>query len=185
MEDDQDSKDSSSSSSSASDETISTLDPAEEESKTFSVVHRNTYALPVQDSQNHPGYQPISWEPYGVNKTDIEESESEFSTRHFGLINSRQHLDKSHYGSNVNDHEVKSKIKQLSKQLSVVRKKIEDFEIKFEDGHGYKPSQVRHHIFGVKIQIFEFSLQICYFGLVDFTVKINKNNSFVFSLDKK
>mgnify|MGYP006864025336 FL=1 len=144
MEDDQDSKDSSSSSSSASDETISTLDPAEEESKTFSVVHRNSYALPVQDSQNHPGYQPISWEPYGVNKTDIEESESEFSTRHFGLINSRQHLDKSHYGSNVNDHEVKSKIKQLSKQLSVVRKKIEDFEIKFEDGHGYKPSQVCH-----------------------------------------
>lgn len=141
LEDDQDSKDSSSSSSSASDETISTLDPAEEESKTFSVVHRNSYALPVQDSQNHPGYQPISWEPYGVNKTDIEESESEFSTRHFGLINSRQHLDKSHYGSNVNDHEVKSKIKQLSKQLSVVRKKIEDFEIKFEDGHGYKPSQ--------------------------------------------
>lgn len=141
LEDDQDSKDSSSSTSSASDETISTLDPAEEESKTFSVVTRNSI-LPVQDSQNHSGYQPISWEPYGVNKVDIEESESEFSTRHFGLINSRQHLDKSHYSSSNDLHEVKSKIKQLSKQLSVVRKKIEDFEIKFEDGHGYKPSQV-------------------------------------------
>jgi len=140
LEDDQDSKDSSSSTSSASDETISTLDPAEEESKTFSVVTRNSI-LPVQDSQNHSGYQPISWEPYGVNKVDIEESESEFSTRHFGLINSRQHLDKSHYSSSNDLHEVKSKIKQLSKQLSVVRKKIEDFEIKFEDGHGYKPSQ--------------------------------------------
>merc|ERR1719225_1678781 len=117
LEDDQDSKDSSSSTSSASDETISTLDPAEEESKTFSVVTRNSI-LPVQDSQNHSGYQPISWEPYGVNKVDIEESESEFSTRHFGLINSRQHLDKSHYSSSNDLH-----------------------EIKFEDGHGYKPSQ--------------------------------------------
>merc|ERR1712141_351610 len=105
--------------SSASDETISTLDPAEEESKTFSVVTRNSI-LPVQDSQNHSGYQPISWEPYGVNKVDIEESKSEFSTRHFGLINSRQHLDKSHYSSSNDLHEVKSKIKQLSKQLSVV-----------------------------------------------------------------
>lgn len=121
-------------SSSGSDETICTLDPSEEESKTFSVV-RNTYA-PVQDSQNQM-YQPISWEPYGVkngeNSTEIE------YTRHFGLINSRQHLDKSHFSNEY--QEVKSKIKQLSKQLSVVRKKIEDFEVKFEDSHGYKPSQ--------------------------------------------
>ena len=126
-------------SSSASDETISTLDPAEEESKTdFSVV-RNTY-IPVQDSQNHDHFQPISWEPYGVLKNDLDnDSENDYGTRHFGLINSRQHLDKSHWN---NDHEVKSKIKQLSKQLSVVKKKIEDFEIKFEDGHGYRPSQV-------------------------------------------
>ena len=83
-------------------------------------------------------YQPISWEPYGVkngeNSTEIE------YTRHFGLINSRQHLDKSHFSNEY--QEVKSKIKQLSKQLSVVRKKIEDFEVKFEDSHGYKPSQV-------------------------------------------
>ena len=123
-------------SSSASDETISTLDPAEEESKTFSVV-RNTCA-PVQDcSQSNQMYQPISWEPYGV-KAETE-TELEY-TRHFGLINSRQHLDKSHYNSDY--QEVKSKIKQLSKQLSVVRKKIEDFEVKFEDGHGYRPSQV-------------------------------------------
>ena len=37
--------------------------------------------------------------------------------------------------------ESKSKIKQLTKQLSVVRKKIEEFEAKFEDAHGYRPSQ--------------------------------------------
>ena len=94
-------------------------------------------------------YQPISWEPYGVKPET--ETEVEY-TRHFGLINSRQHLDKSHYNSDY--QEVKSKIKQLSKQLSVVRKKIEDFEVKFEDGHGYRPSQVKIIL---KSEVFELN----------------------------
>ena len=117
---------------------------------------------PVQDSQ-HQMYQPVCWEPYGmaVWKTEVdlenEEVRDEFqSTRHFGMLNSRQHLDRNQ-GWNRNSaneisgyQESKTKIKSLSKQLSVVRKKIEDFEIKFEDAHGYRPSQVRYSIFRYK-----------------------------------
>lgn len=77
-------------------------------------------------------YQPVCWEPYG----NIIEHQS---TRHFGMLNSKQHLDKHHL-SNHNDNS-KTKMKQLSKQLSVTRKRIEEFEVKFEEAHGYRPSQ--------------------------------------------
>lgn len=141
---DNDSKDSSdSTSSSTSDETLSNLDlgvdnsSSDSNSTSFSLKNMSPPGSAVQD-------QPISWEPYGALWKDPEdlddEARDEFqSTRHFGILNSRQHLDRNHW--NQSYQETKSKIKQLSKQLSVVRKKIEEFEVQFEDTHGYRPSQ--------------------------------------------
>ena len=101
-------------------------------------------------------YQPVSWEPYGAvwkNEIDLENEEvrDEFqSTRHFGMLNSRQHLDRNQ-GSNRSDsrnpdslgyQEYKMKIKQLSKELSLSRRNVDEFESKFEEAHGYKPSHV-------------------------------------------
>ena len=148
-----------STSSSASDETCSNLDVEEDLNKSpgrFSVRHMNN-SSPVQDS-NHHMYQPVAWEPYGSlwKSTDFEQDHeakleaSEFqNTRHFGMIHSKQHLDRSHVNhwnsrsasTESGFSETRSKIKQLSKQVSVMRKKIEEFESKFEEAHGYRPSQ--------------------------------------------
>lgn len=124
-----------SSSSSTSDETI--VD-TEEDISFSAAVKKNS--SPVQDSsQNMMNYQPaVAWEPYGTIWKDDQ------STRHFGMLHSKQHLDRNHWPRNPNDstdQETKNKIKQLSKQLSLVRKKIEEFEVKFEEAHGYRPSQ--------------------------------------------
>ena len=39
-------------------------------------------------------------------------------------------------------HEYKTKIKQLSRELSLSRRNVDEFESKFEEAHGYKPSLV-------------------------------------------
>ena len=37
----------------------------------------------------------------------------------------------------------KSKMKQLTKQLSFVKNQIEEFEVKYEEANGYRPTQVK------------------------------------------
>jgi len=161
-----DDKDSDSTSSSTSDETLSNLDytTLEDDNKSdtssstsFSARYidsRNMNNIsPVQDSQ-HQMYQPVSWEPYGAvwkNEIDLENEEvrDEFqSTRHFGMLNSRQHMDRNQGWNRSNSgnpdsagyHEYKTKIKQLSRELSLSRRNVDEFESKFEEAHGYKPS---------------------------------------------
>ena len=43
-------------------------------------------------------------------------------------------------------HEYKTKIKQLSRELSLSRRNVDEFESKFEEAHGYKPSLVSVHL---------------------------------------
>ena len=56
------------------------------------------------------------------------------------MVNSRQHLDRW-IQSESEQSEERIRMKKISRQLTVVRRKIEDFEIQFEDTYGYKPSQ--------------------------------------------
>ena len=69
----------------------------------------------------------------------------EEETRHFGIINSRSHMERNLWSRSAAHeseyHENRSKIRSLQRQLSVVRRKIDDFEVEFEDTHGYRPSQ--------------------------------------------
>ena len=87
--------------------------------------------------------EAISWQPYGrwSRDEDVE------STRHFGILNSKQHLDRNLHWSRSGVIpetdlilEQRSKLKKLTKQLSVVKRKVEDFEATFEDNYGYRPS---------------------------------------------
>jgi len=89
--------------------------------------------------------EAISWQPYGrwTKDEDVE------ATRHFGILNTKQHLDRNLHWSRsgvVPDTdclmlEQRSKLKKLTKQLSVVKRKVEDYEATFEDSYGYRPSQ--------------------------------------------
>merc|ERR1712228_499877 len=71
------------------------------------------------------------------------------STRHFGMVNSRQFMDRNQGSWNRNptnettgsSQKSKSKMKQLTKQLSFVKNQIEEFEIKYEEANGYRPTQ--------------------------------------------
>merc|ERR1719510_641192 len=120
-------------------------------SNSFSVKSLHYYSpvmssAPVQDLHQQQISQPISWEPHGVanisssaasaSSSDLLDSE----IKHFGLVNSRQHLDRW-IQSESEQAEQRIKMKKISRQLTVVRRKIEDFEIQFEDTYGYKPSQ--------------------------------------------
>jgi hypothetical protein len=104
---------------------------------------------PIQDSHQQQMFQPISWEPHGIGlktEAELDSTDEAAASRHFGIIHSRQHMDRSHWNrsaANESEYqETRSKIKQLGRQLSVIRKKVEDFELQFEDSNGYKPSQV-------------------------------------------
>jgi len=137
----------------------------------FDSRHFNSTS-PVQDSQ-YQLYQPASpwerdgghgesltpatlWEPHGnvawKNEIDLESEETrdDFqSTRHFGMVNSRQFMDKNQGLWNRNpanensgsSQKSKSKMKQLTKQLSFVKNQIEEFEVKYEEANGYRPTQ--------------------------------------------
>ena len=102
----------------------------------FSVPSLSNMSPPIQDAQQHMD-APISWEPHGVNSKHEE-------SRHFGILNSRSHMDRNHWSRSAAQEseylETRSKIKSLQRQLSVVRRKIDDFETDFEDSHGYRPS---------------------------------------------
>jgi len=110
----------------------------------FSVktLHYSPSSAPVQDLHQQVS-QPISWEPHGVANLISDDTSSDLldsEIKHFGLVNSRQHLDRW-IQSESEQSEQRSKMKKISRQLTVVRRKIEDFEIQFEDSCGYRPSQ--------------------------------------------
>jgi hypothetical protein len=111
--------------------------------KCFSVktLHYSPSSAPVQDLHQQVS-QPISWEPHGVANltSDVSSDLLDSEIKHFGLVNSRQHLDRW-IQSESEQSEQRSKMKKISRQLTVVRRKIEDFEIQFEDSCGYRPSQ--------------------------------------------
>ena len=66
------------------------------------------------------------------------------------MIHSQKHLDPSHMLTMVKkerrnteaESAKKGKLKHLKRQLSNVRKKLEELSIDFEETQGYKPSQV-------------------------------------------
>ena len=119
--------------STSSDFSESSSSSNDQDTEDFSVKSLN-HSPPIQDiAGGYHQIQPTTWEPHGaLANSDLLNSE----VKSFGVLqHSRSYTDRY-----IDDLQ-KSKIKKLSKQLSVVRKKIEAFEAHFEDTFGYRPSQ--------------------------------------------
>ena len=100
---------------------------------------------PGDESEYSFGSGPVSWVPHmnmrgNVAMSSVDEGEG---TRHFGMLNSKRHLDPTHV-TRINsdqDSPKRNRIKQLQRQLSNVRKRLEEMEQECEKTQGYKLSQ--------------------------------------------
>merc|ERR1712223_679534 len=78
--------------------------------------------------------------------SDAFQADNQFiGTRHLGMLNSKRHLDQSHMYRNQKDPESPRsvKLKKLTRELSSVRRKLEELENEFENSPGgYRLSHV-------------------------------------------